>query len=142
MLRWSCCERCRMASVRKVIIAPEFASYPKDWHFSPAIDTGGFVFFSGITGVRPDKTLANNPSEQFRDTFRFAEMHLQAAGVGFEHIVDLTTYHVDLRKHLAEFVAVKDEFIKEPFPTWTAVGVSELITPGTLLEVRIVAIRD
>lgn len=131
-----------MASVRKVIIAPEFASYPKDWHFSPALDTGGFVFFSGITGVRPDRTLANDPRAQFRDTFRFAEMHLQAAGVGFEHIVDLTTYHVDLRKHLAEFVTVKDEFVKEPFPTWTAVGVSELITPGTLLEVRIVAKRD
>jgi enamine deaminase RidA (YjgF/YER057c/UK114 family) len=131
-----------MASVRKVIIAPEFASYPQDWHFSPGVDTGAFVFFSGITGVRPDKTVADVPSVQFRDAFRFAEMHLEAAGVGFEHIVDLTTYHVDLRRHLADFVAVKDEFIKEPFPTWTAVGVSELITPGTLLELRIVAKRD
>ena len=69
-------------------------------------------------------------------------MHLEAAGLRLEQIVDLTTYHVDLRKHLAAFLIVKDEFIEEPYPTWTAVGVSELITPGTLLEIRIVAQRD
>ena len=69
-------------------------------------------------------------------------MHLKAAGLGLDRIVDLTTYHVDLRKHLAMFVTVKDEFIKEPYQTWTAVGVSELITSGTLLEISIIAKRD
>jgi enamine deaminase RidA (YjgF/YER057c/UK114 family) len=54
----------------------------------------------------------------------------------------MTTYHVDLRTHLADFVTIKDEFIHEPYPTWTAVGISELITPGTLLEMRIIAKRD
>ena len=62
--------------------------------------------------------------------------------MGFEHVVDLTTYHVDLRQHFAEFMAVKDEFIKEPYPTWTAIGVYELITPGTLLEIRVVGRHD
>jgi enamine deaminase RidA (YjgF/YER057c/UK114 family) len=128
--------------MRKIIVAPDFPNYPRDWHFSPALDTGSFVFFSGITGVRPDLTLAAEPSLQFREAFRFVEMHLEAAGLRLEQIVDLTTYHVDLRKHLAAFLIVKDEFIKEPYPTWTAVGVSELITPGTLLEIRIVAQRD
>ena len=128
--------------MRKVIVAREFPGYPKDWHFSPALDTGEFVFFSGITGVRPDQTLALDPALQFRDAFRFVAMHLEAAGLGFEHIVDLTTYHVDLRKHLQEFLTVKDEFIKEPYPTWTAVGVQELITPGTLVEIRVVAKRE
>jgi enamine deaminase RidA (YjgF/YER057c/UK114 family) len=52
-------------------------------------------------------------------------MHLRAAGLGFEHIVDITTYHVDLRAYLADFVAINDEFIHEPYPTWTAVGISE-----------------
>jgi enamine deaminase RidA (YjgF/YER057c/UK114 family) len=113
----------------------------RDWHFSPAIETAGFVFFSGLTGVRPDQSIASDPSTQFRDTFRFVAMHLKAADLDFNRIVDLTTYHVDLRKHFEAFVAIKDEYIKEPYPTWTAVGVSELITPGTLLEIRIVAKR-
>lgn len=128
--------------MRKVIVAPEFPCYPNDWHFSPAIEASGFVFFSGITGVRPDQSVASDPPTQFRDAFRFVGMHLRAAGLGFEHIVDMTTYHVDLRKHLVDFTRIKDEFIHEPYPTWTAVGISELITPGALLEVRIIAKGD
>ena len=127
--------------MRKVIVAPEFPDYSRDWHFSPAIETGGFVFLSGITGVAPDQTVASDPVTQFRDAFRFVAIHLRAADLGFEHIVDITTYHVDLRKHLAHFVMIKDEFIHEPYPTWTAVGVSELITPGALLEIRVIAKR-
>jgi enamine deaminase RidA (YjgF/YER057c/UK114 family) len=128
--------------MRKVIVAPEFPHYPGDWHFSQAIEVGGFVFFSGITGVRPDQSVASDPPTQFRDVFRFVGMHLQAAALGFEHIVDMTTYHVDLRWHLVAFMTVKDEFIREPYPTWTAVGVSELITAGALVEARIIAKRD
>jgi len=128
--------------MRKVIVAPEFPRYPRDWHFSPAIEASGFVFFSGITGVHPDQSVASDPSMQFRDVFRFVGMHLRAANLRFEHIVDMTTYHVDLRKHLVDFVTVKDEFLHEPYPTWTAVGISELITPGALVEVRIIAGGD
>ena len=128
--------------MRKVIVAPEFPRYPRDWHFSPAIEASGFVFFSGITGVHADQSVASDPSRQFRDLFQFVEMHLRAANLGFEHIVDMTTYHVDLRKHLVDFVTIKDEFIHEPYPTWTAVGISELITPGALAEARVIAKRD
>jgi len=30
--------------MRKVIVTPEFAHYPREWHLSPGIDTGDFVF--------------------------------------------------------------------------------------------------
>ena len=85
--------------MKKVIVAPEFPRYPGDWHFSPALEAGGFVFFSGITGVHPDQSIESDPPTQFRDVFRFVGIHLRAAALGFEHIVDMTTYHVDLRKH-------------------------------------------
>lgn len=128
--------------MKKVVVAREFPIYPSDWHFSPALDTGGFVFFSGVTGVRPDQSIALDPPSQFRDVFRFVRMHLRAAGLDFEQIVDLTTYHIDLRRHLADFITIKDEFIQGPYPKWTAVGVTELITPGALVEARIIAQRD
>ena len=54
----------------------------------------------------------------------------------------MTTYHVALRKHLDAFVKVKDEFIADPYPAWTSIGVSELITPEALVEIRIVAKRS
>jgi enamine deaminase RidA (YjgF/YER057c/UK114 family) len=92
------------------------------------LDTGEFMFLSGITGVHPDESLCDDPETQFRDAFRFVGMHLEAAGVG-------------LRKHLSVFTRIKDEFIGSPYPAWTAIGVTELITDGTLLEIRVIAQR-
>jgi enamine deaminase RidA (YjgF/YER057c/UK114 family) len=42
---------------------------------------------------------------------------------------------------LNTFIKVKDEFVGMPYPAWTAIGVTELITEGTLLEIRIIAKR-
>jgi enamine deaminase RidA (YjgF/YER057c/UK114 family) len=53
----------------------------------------------------------------------------------------MTTYHVGLRQHLEAFTKVKDEFIGQPYPAWSAIGVSELITEGTLIEIRVIAKR-
>ena len=69
-------------------------------------------------------------------------MHLKSAGLRLDDTVEMTTYHVALRKHLKAFIKVKDEFIRMPYPAWTAVGITELITEGTLLEIRIVARRE
>jgi enamine deaminase RidA (YjgF/YER057c/UK114 family) len=128
--------------MRKMLVPPEFSNVPDLWHFAPVVDTGEFVFLSGITGVRPDGSLSDDPETQFRDTFGFVAMHLETAGLHFDDIVEMTTYHVALRKHLNAFIKVKDEFIGMPYPAWTAIGITELITEGTLLEVRIVARRE
>ncbi len=127
--------------MKRTITTLEFAHFPGDWHLSPVLDTGDFVFFSGITGTHPDLSVASDPVVQFRDTFVFLLANLRVAGLTFEHIVEMTTYHVDLRKHLNAFVKVKDEFITEPYPAWTAIGVTELIIEGTLLEIRAIAKR-
>jgi hypothetical protein len=71
---------------------PEFANYPGDWHLSPVLDTGEFVFFSGITGTHPNLSVATDPTAQFRDTFKFLLANLRVAGLGFEHVVDMTSY--------------------------------------------------
>jgi enamine deaminase RidA (YjgF/YER057c/UK114 family) len=42
---------------------------------------------------------------------------------------------------LSTFIKVKDEFFAAPYPAWTAVGVSELITDGALAEIRAIARR-
>ncbi len=52
----------------------------------------------------------------------------------------MTSYHVGLREHLAEFVAAKDRHIAAPYPAWSAIGVSELITEGALVEIRALAV--
>jgi enamine deaminase RidA (YjgF/YER057c/UK114 family) len=127
--------------MKRTITTPGFAHFPRDWHLSPVLDTGDFVFLSGITGTHPDLSVAADPESQFRDAFRFLQANLQAAGLNFDHVVEMTTYHVGLREHLDTFIKVKDEFISEPYPAWTAIGVTELITVGTLIEVRVIAKR-
>jgi len=122
-------------SVRKVIVTPYFANYPSEWHFSPGLDTGDFVFFSRITGTRPDLSIANDPESQFRDAFRFLGANLTQAELQFRG--HRGGNDVSRRPHMR----VKDEFIAEPYPAWTAVGVSELITDGALVEIRVIAKR-
>jgi enamine deaminase RidA (YjgF/YER057c/UK114 family) len=127
--------------MKKVIVTPEFAHYPKNWHFSPGLDTGEFVFFSGITGARADLSIATDSESQFREAFRILKANVAQAGLEVCDIVEITTYHVDLRRHLSAFMKVKDEFISEPYPAWTAIGVSELISEGALVEIRAIARR-
>ncbi|MNO01727.1 RutC family protein YjgH [compost metagenome] len=55
-------------------------------------------------------------------------------------IVELMTFHTDLRGDIQEFIKVKDEFIPERFPSWTGIGVSQLARPEFLIEIRVVAV--
>ena len=43
--------------MKRPYAAPAFAHFPDRWHLSPALDTGGFVFLSGVTGCRPDHSV-------------------------------------------------------------------------------------
>ncbi|MBK1866461.1 RidA family protein [Taklimakanibacter albus] len=128
--------------MKQTVAAPDFAHYPQEWHFSPVLVSGGFAFLSGQTGTHPDGSVASDPEQQFRDAFRFLGANLAAAGLGFDDVVEMTTYHVDLRRHLAAFITAKDEVITAPYPAWSAIGVSELITEGTLVEIRVIARRQ
>jgi enamine deaminase RidA (YjgF/YER057c/UK114 family) len=127
-----------MLKAKPIIPSDVRAKYDR-WHFSPAVESGGFVFVSGCTGTRPDGTNSEDVREQFRQAFRTVEMSLKEAKLAFSDVVEMTTYHVGLQEHFEEFVAVKDEFIKEPYPAWTAIGVSELAADGAVIEIKVTA---
>nr|WP_315594911.1 Rid family hydrolase [uncultured Cupriavidus sp.] len=48
--------------------------------------------------------------------FRRLGAILQAAGLGFEDLVELVSYHVDVDKQLATFREIKDRYIKGDAP--------------------------
>ena len=120
------------------IIPPELQGNYDNWHFSPAVASGDFIFFSGCTGTLADGSISKEPARQFRDAFRKVEKTLHHAGLDFSAVIEMTTYHVGLLKHLDLFKTVKDEFIREPYPAWTAIGVSEL-AGHALLEIKVIA---
>ena len=124
---------------KKSIIPSELRKKYDHWHFSPAIQSGGFLFVAGCTGTRLDGTISNDVEEQFRQAFATVEKSLVEAGLSFSDVIDMTTYHVGLRSHLEQFKRVKDDFIPEPYPAWTAVGVTELAVEGAVIEIRVIA---
>ena len=127
---------------KKVIIPTDLRNKYDNWHFSPAVESGGFVFVSGCTGTKLDGTISNDEKEQFHQAFKTAEKSLIEAGLSFSDVIEMTTYHVGLKKHLNAFMSVKDEFIPEPFPAWTAVGVAELAVESAIIEIRIIAKKE
>ena len=40
---------------------------------------------------------------------------------------------------MGEFMSVRDEFLSEPWPAWTAIGITELAIPGARVEIRVTA---
>ena len=123
----------------KVIYPKSAPTYFNDWGFSPAIESNGFIFVSGCTGTMDTGTVPEGNEAQTRVAFGKIQLRLIEAGVDFPNIVEMTTYHVGLQNHLEQFIAVKGEFILEPFPAWSAIGVSELVSKGAIIEIRVIA---
>jgi enamine deaminase RidA (YjgF/YER057c/UK114 family) len=110
--------------------------------FSGAAEAAGLVVCSGQLGVGADGALLSDPAAQFDAAFRNVEAVLREAGVGFDDLVELVSFHVGLQQHLAAFVEVKARFVRAPFPAWTAIGITELALPGALVEIRAVAAKS
>jgi len=116
------------------VIVPDSARKTyQSWHFAPAVRHDDLIFFSGVIGS------GESAEDEFRNAWQSLGETLAAAGVGYEDIVDSTLYVVDLQKNAATMAKVKDEFIKEPYPASTWIGVTELVIPGTRAEIKVTA---
>jgi enamine deaminase RidA (YjgF/YER057c/UK114 family) len=120
-----------------------------DWHFAPARRVGDFVFLSGVVaGPRQGEGKSVEAFKgQVRRAFAALQGSLTAAKVTFADVVELQTFHVFAsahfdgakQAHLDAFRAVKDEFMKPPYPTWTAIGVEALVPDSGLVEIKLTA---
>jgi enamine deaminase RidA (YjgF/YER057c/UK114 family) len=107
--------------------------------------TAGALEGARSTAGDADAALATlvavrDPEAQFATAFEALDAILAEAGASLAEVIEITTYHVDIARHMAVFMRVKDRYLKAPYPAWTAIGVAELIVPGGLMEIRAVAI--
>jgi enamine deaminase RidA (YjgF/YER057c/UK114 family) len=119
---------------------PGLEAFEEWWRFSHAVAARGLLLLSGVTGTGVDGVVSSDPAEQFDRAFVHLRMYLEAAGASLEDVVEMTSYHVELREHLDAFVAAKNRHISAPYPAWSAIGVSQLITEGALVEIRAIAV--
>lgn len=123
------------------IVPNELQGYVDDWQMSPGLEHEGFIFMTGFTGAAADGSLSEEPREQMIRAFDKVESVLRKAGLGFEHLVEMTSYHVGLRNHLKVFKDVRAERVLEPFPAWTAIEVAGFVREGAVIELRCIARR-
>ena len=124
---------------RDVILPDQSKASYDNFHFAPAVRSSkGLVFCSGQIGVG-ENGIPESAEEEFRNAWAAVGQVLEAAGLSYDNIIEFTTFHVGLQDHLADFMKVKDEVISEPWPAWTAIGITELAVPGARVEIRVVA---
>ena len=106
---------------------------------SPAIWANGFVFLTGVTGSLPDGAMPTQSEAQIRSAFDKIGQVLAEAGLGFDAVVEMTSYHVGLRGHFELFDRVRLDYVAPPYPAWTAVEVAGLRREGAIVEIRVIA---
>jgi len=109
------------------------------FQYNPAVESNGLLFIAGQIGMRADGTIPEDVAEQCDLAFQRLGAILEARGLGFEDLVDLTSYHVDIDQHLTTFREVKERYVKQDFPAWTILGVAALARPILKIEVKAVA---
>jgi enamine deaminase RidA (YjgF/YER057c/UK114 family) len=122
-----------------VVIPKGMEQYYNQFHFAPAVKDGNRLYCSGVIGVGADGKASADPETQFTQAFESLKSVLTTAGLSFADVIEMTTFHVDLRKNLPVFMKVKDRYMQEPYPAWTAIGVTELAIPGGLVEIKVIA---
>ena len=111
----------------------------ENFHFAPAQINNGILYASGQIGTNPGGGVPASAEEEFRNAWNSVGAILEAANMDFSNIFEFTSYHVGLQDHIGTFMKVKDEFLTEPYPAWTAIGITELAIPGARVEIRVQA---
>ncbi|MDA0339320.1 MAG: RidA family protein [Proteobacteria bacterium] len=124
---------------KKMIIPKDMYQLHDNWHFSPGIVVEDTLYIGGTIGMRSDGSIPRNPEDQFVLCFENMKAVLEEAGATFDNLVDLTSFHTDLQHNLAVFSEVKDRYVNDPFPGWTAIGVRELANRDLVVEIKGIA---
>ena len=121
-------------------VVPEASKWTYDnFHFAQAVRSGGLLICSGQIGTNSDRSLPESAEDEFRNAWQAVGAVLSSTGLGFEDIIEYTSFHVGLNEHIRAFMTARDEVLSEPWPAWTAIGITELAVPGARVEIRVIA---
>lgn len=129
-----------MQPSRQAIVPAVWGDFYEETHIPAAVRVGDTLRVTGHTGETANGVFSEDPEEQIRQVFRNIALTLTEAGVGWTHVVEINSYHVGLLNQAEAVFKVAAEFLEDPYPAWTAVGVTELILPEALVEISCVAV--
>jgi enamine deaminase RidA (YjgF/YER057c/UK114 family) len=114
--------------------------------YSQVVDVtmpGRMIFIAGQIGVGPDGKVVGAPGDfraQAVQVFENLKTALAAVGAGFEHVVKLNSYLVDMAHQPILREVRKDYLNMSELPASTSVRISGLARPEGLLEVEAIAV--
>lgn len=108
-------------------------------HFAPGRMHNGILYASGVIGTDAKGKIPESVEEEFRNAWEAIGVLLKEAGMDWSNLIEMTSYHVGLPEHIGTFMKVKDEYVKEPYPAWTAIGITDLAAPAAHVEIRVQA---
>ena len=109
----------------------------EDWGFADAVVAGDTIYLSGVVaGLRPGES---DLQVAYDRAFQRIGRILERAGASWDDVVEMTSFHTDLKTQLPAIVAVKSRYVRTPPPAWTAIQVVRLIPDTGITEIRIVA---
>lgn len=119
------------------------------WRFAAVRRVDDTLYVSGVIVYRRDGE-GNDVAAfklQTRRALERLRYNLEAAGSDFAHVVMINSFHVWQSPHFngtrdEQFQAFEDvigEFMKPPYPAWTAVGTTGVLVDGGIVEVQLIA---
>jgi enamine deaminase RidA (YjgF/YER057c/UK114 family) len=100
---------------------------------------GRIVYIAGQLGLKPDGSIAGDFRAQAVQAFENMKSALAAVGAGFDDVVKLNNYLVDIASNLPIYRDVRDKYVNtgQP-PASTTICVPALARPDALYEVEAV----
>jgi enamine deaminase RidA (YjgF/YER057c/UK114 family) len=128
------------ANPPKETLMPEDAegrAFQEAYGFSDAVVHGDTIHLSGVVaGPAPGETSLE---PGYTRAFERIDGILKRLGVTWDDVLVFDTFHKgSVSAQVEALLPVKNRYIKAPFPTWTAVGVSDLYSAGAVTEIRLV----
>ena len=110
-------------------------------HVVEVTGPGRTVYFAGQLGIDKSGRMGTNAREQIEIAFENVKAALASVGAGFEHVVKLNNYVVNIGTNLAHYREVRDRYVNTASPpASTTVGVPEHARQGALFEVEAIAV--
>lgn len=125
---------------RREIVPPGMENIRSRFQYAPGVLVGNTLYVAGQLGRDENLNVITDPEAQMTRAFENLGKVLAAAGASFDDIVDLQTFHTDMRD-LALFMQVKNRFFSpDRVPAWTGIGVTSLAMPGLICEIKCTAV--
>lgn len=124
---------------RHEIIPRGMENLRERFHYAPGVLVGDTLYIAGQLGRDEELRVIQGAEAQMIQAFNNVAKILDAAGASFDDVVEMTTFHTDMRD-LALFMQVKDRYFKNRVPAWTGIGISALAMPGLIVEIKCIAV--